>query len=138
MAARLLNGVKYVCLNHENNFKNKSLDVIIIFILRDICWNKKNINKHWYLYNLCATLEHKHSLKEQDENACDSENMSQVYNYLCELKKDSMFEFNELESYFFMTNFYEYMKFDDWWEQLVNLRTQLKAHLKKHQKLICL
>jgi len=39
MSGRLINGIKYMYINDDNDFKKKSLEDNIYFTLRDIFWN---------------------------------------------------------------------------------------------------
>ena len=144
MTCRLIDGVKYIGLMNDNEFKSKSLEDNVYFTLRDIL-----LNAHM---NHCITanyfndlLTNNISFEERDKNF-NYQNVLYDYNsdytqtlyiwigIICE-NKDDMFDFYEPKKIDKDDNpNQKYIKYDEWWEQLLDLREKLFQQLEKHMK----
>ena len=151
MAGRLIKGVRYVGLMNDNSFKSKSLEDNVYFTLRDIFWNGE-IDDLMSANNYNGLLTKGVSFEERDKNFeyanlmydYNSDYTQKLYDWLARLTgykltsnqkawKDRMFEFLELEEGEEI-NMSEYMKYDDWWDQLQELVKKLEEQLEKHKK----
>jgi len=130
---------------NDNSFKSKSLEDNIYFTLRDIFWNGDTqecmiANK----FNGLITNNVFFEDRDKDFNYSNilydhkSDFTRYLYNWIYnisnhELSKNSFFEFFELEKDEEI-DMSKYMKYDDWWEQFLDLRKNLKEQLEKHNK----
>lgn len=147
MAGRLIDGVRYVGLMNDNSFKSKSLEDNVYFTLRDIFWNGD-------LYDLMSAnhfnglLTNHISFEDRDEQFkyvnllydYNSNYTQDLYNWLIRLtgynkliSKASMFYFQEVEEDE-VIDMEQYMKYEDWWNQLQELIRELEEQLEKHKK----
>ncbi len=150
MAARLIEGIRYVGLMNDNLFKSKSLEDNVYFTLRDIFWNGEIADLFSANY-YNSLLTNGISFEERDENFqytnvlydYNSDYTKKLYDWLscltgCKLTskpngwKDSMFEFLEVEEDETI-DINEYMKYDEWWDQLQELIKKLGEQLEKHK-----
>jgi hypothetical protein len=151
MAGRLINGIRYVGLMNDNSFKSKSLEDNVYFTLRDIFWNG-DIDDVMTANHYNGLLTNGVSFEERNKNFkyasilydYNSDYTKKLYNWLIRLtgykrnstnvngRKDRMFEFLELEEGE-VIDMSEYMKYDDWWDQLQELMKKLEEQLEKHK-----
>jgi hypothetical protein len=151
MAGRLINGIRYVGLMNDNSFKRKSLEDNIYFTLRDIFWNGE-IDDLMSSNHYNGLLTNNVSFEERDERFeyanilydYDSDYTQKLYNWLIRLTgykltsnpkawRERMFEFLEVEEHE-ENDMAQYMKYDDWWDQLQELMKKLEEQLEKHKK----
>ncbi len=152
MAGRLIDGNRYVGLMNDNTFKSKSLEDNVYFTLRDIFWNGE-IDDIMSANHFNGLLTNDISFQERDKNFkyasilydYNSDYTKKLYHWLVRLtgykrtssnvngRKESMFEFKEVEEGEEI-NMSEYMKYDDWWDQLQVLIRKLEEQLEKHKK----
>ena len=145
MAGKFINDIKYVCLMNNNSFKSKSLEDNIYFTLRDIFWNG-NVEECMNANHFNRLLTNNIAFEERNNNFNYSNilydyksNFTQhLYNWICSITKveltyNILFEFlkPEKDEEIDMS---EYIKYDVWWDQLLDLRKKLKEHLEKHNK----
>ena len=151
MAARIIDGVRYVGLMNDNSLKSKSLEDNVYFTLRDIFWNGEIddlISANYYNSLLTNGI----SFEDRDANFeytnvlydYNSDYTKKLYNWLSRLTgykltlksngwKDSMISFREVEEDE-KINMAQYMKYDDWWDQLQELMKKIEDQLEKHKK----
>ena len=141
MAGRLINGVKYVAVFDGNNRKKESLEDNVYFTLRDFfqncdindCLVPNNFNhiltNGIKLYNRDKRFEYNYILYNYN-----SDFTKNLYNWLKQQTKykDSLFDFSKEEDDGDV-NLELYMKYDEWWEQLLVLVNQLEEQLKNHE-----
>jgi hypothetical protein len=151
MAGRLIDGVRYVGLMNDNSFKSKSLEDNVYFTLRDIFWNGE-IDDVFSANHYNGLLTNGISFEERDERFeytnvlydYNSDYTQKLYDWLIRLTgnkrtskpngwKDNMFEFLEVNEDDEI-DMSEYMKYDDWWDQLQQLIKKLEEQLEKHKK----
>lgn len=145
MAGKLINDIKYVCLMNNNSFKSKSLEDNIYFTLRDIFWNG-NVEECMTANHFNILLTNNIAFEERDNNFNYSNILydyksnftRHLYNWICNITKveltyNILFEFlkPEKDEEIDMS---EYIKYDVWWDQLLDLRKKLKEQLEKHNK----
>jgi|688.fasta_scaffold32362_4 hypothetical protein len=151
MAGRLIDGIRYIGLMNDNSFKRKSLEDNVYFTLRDIFWNGEvddlmtaNHFNGILTNNICYEDRSKNFNYANILYDYESDYTKKLYNWLSLITgyklnskpngwKDSIFEFREVEEddEIDMT---QYMKYDDWWEQLQELIKKLEDQLEKHKK----
>uniref|UniRef100_A0A6C0AQY0 Uncharacterized protein n=1 Tax=viral metagenome TaxID=1070528 RepID=A0A6C0AQY0_9ZZZZ len=140
MLCLLINGVKYIYLSNANDLKYKSLSSNVYFTLRDIFWNG-DTNQRINVNNFNSILINNSSLEERgkvfeysdalyDYNSCYTK---KLYNWLSGMTKDNIFDFDKLEDGKEI-DMSEYMIYDDWWDQFLNLHKKLEEQLEKHKK----
>jgi hypothetical protein len=152
MAAKLINGVKYVGLMDDNSLKSKSLEDNVYHTLRDIFWNGDSDNCiRANDYNFILTNDT--PFEERDENFKYSNVLNdynslftkRLYNWLRLLSgyknydsrysknsfKNGLFHFEPLSNYE-KIDISKYMRYDDWWDQFQELIKQLEEQLLKH------
>lgn len=124
MSGRIINGIKYIYIHNDNEFKKKSFEDNVYFTLRDIFNNADScdtIMKANYLNDL---LTGNISFEERDNtfqylNIYDKEYLSKLIIFLKHFT-EYWFEFIEPENEEIQMK--KYMKFDDWWIQFQELR----------------
>jgi hypothetical protein len=150
MAGRLIDSIRYVGLMNDNSFKSKSLEDNVYFTLRDIFWNG-GIDDLMKANHFNGLLTNNISFEERDKRFeyanilydYNSDYTTKLYDWLSRLsgykrtanvngRKDSMFEFLEVEEDEEI-DMSEYMKYDDWWDQLQQLIKKLEEQLEKHK-----
>ena len=132
---RLINGVKYIHLMNDNEFKKKSLEDNVYFTLRDIFANadsaytrmEANYFNHRLTGGICfeertERFEYTNELHEKDYVECLQRWLKHFGIYY--------FEFIEPEEDEEI-NMKEYMKWDDWWVQFEELRKLIDEQYKK-------
>jgi hypothetical protein len=128
---------------NDNEFKSKSLEDNVYFTLRDIFWNGD--------INDCATanyfngiLTNNTTFEERDKNFkytnllydYNSDFTKKLYYWICRMtnyNKDYVFDFEKPQEDE-KIDIREYVKYDDWWEQFLELRKKLQEQLEKHIK----
>jgi hypothetical protein len=133
-----INGTNYIRLMHNNELKNASLEDNIYFTLRDIFWNgdcdMANAANH---YNSLLTInisfeQSRMNIKYSDILHDKNSNYTQLlYNWIKRFSKfkNHIFDFEEVNDSANI-NMNDYMKYDDWWEQYLELLKKLEYLLK--------
>ena len=151
MAARIIDGVRYVGLMNDNSLKSKSLEDNVYFTLRDIFWNGE-VNDLMTVNHFNGLLTNNICFEERDKYFeytnllydYNSDYTKKLYNWLSMLTgykltskpnewKASIFEFLEVNEDDEI-DMEKYIKYDDWWEQLQELMKKLEEQLEKHKK----
>jgi hypothetical protein len=148
MPGRLINGERYIYLMNDNSFKSRSLEDNVYFTLRDIFLNGCPDDCMMANY-FNGILTNNISFGERDSNFkyanvlhdCNCDFTEKLYTrlrMLCGYKypksksanssKNSMFDFEEDDDEIDMS---EYIKYDDWWDQLQELMKQLEEQITK-------
>ena len=136
MAGKIINGVKYICLMNENDFKKKSLEDNVYFTLRDIFSNAESIDTALEAnsFNTCLTngisFEERTNSFEYTNMLHEMCSVSELNTWLKWFKKDGWFEFREPDEDEDI-NVEAYMKFDDWWVQFEELRNLIDEQYEK-------
>lgn len=150
MAGRLIDGVEYVKLTNDNSLKSKSLEDNVYFTLRDI-FSNADINEIWPTSYFNGILTNDVSFEERDENfkysnVLNDHNLKftqDLFNWIHRItcngirSKLNLIEFyesekDEMDEEIDMS---KYMKYDDWYEQFLDLRKKLQEQLEKHKKM---
>lgn len=139
MAGRLIDGIRYIGLMNDNELKSKSLEDNVYFTLRDIFWNADCddcISANYFNDLLTNNI----SFEERNENFrytnilydYHSDYTKKLYRWICTITtyKDTIFDFYDQET----DPKQKYIKYDEWWEQLLDLRKKLEEILNKHKK----
>jgi len=150
MAAKIINGTKYVCLHYDNNLKSKSFEDNLYFTLKDI-WLNIDINEavrvSHYLSLLTGAIPFEKRTETFEYNNI-KDYAKPIYYYLSnlcahkdkdkneyKLMKDALFDFYNIDDWEddekAEINLNDYMKYDDWWTQFEALYYQLEAIVKK-------
>ena len=132
---RIVDGVKYISLMNDNEFKKKSLYDNVYFTLRDIFGNADSadtcIEANRFNHQLTGGVYY-----EERPEGFEYTNMLHQKDYVARLKNwlkpfdIHYFEFEEPEEDedFDMK---EYMKWDDWWVQFIELRRLIDEQYEK-------
>lgn len=120
---KIINGIKYMCLHNDNNFKQLSLEDNVYFTLRDIFLNGDSVDIILKANEFNAILTNGIYFEERTENFTYSnmlDDAQYLYNLIRWLKNfsESYFEFVEPDDKIDMC---DYIKFDDWWIQFKTL-----------------
>ena len=132
---RVINGVKYIHLMNDNEFKKKSLEDNVYFTLRDIFANADSADTCFEANYFNGRLTNNIRFEERTERFQYSNELYQKY-FVEKLKSwlkyfnISYFEFEEPEEDE-QIDMKEYMKWDDWWGQFINLRQLLDEQYEK-------
>jgi len=114
MAARLVDGVKYIALMNDNDLKFKSLNDCVYYTLRDIFWNSE---EYYYIKanDLNALLiKEKTDISIVYTNVLDDLNyIKQIYGFLNSLDKTSICF---IEEPFHQEE--KYIEYNIWYKQL--------------------
>ena len=124
MSVRIINGIKYIYLHNDNEFKKKSFEDNVYFTLRDIFNNADSFDTIMKANYLNDLLTGNISFEERDNtfqylNIYDKEYLSKLIIFLKPFT-EYWFEFIEPENEEIQMK--KYMKFDDWWIQFQELR----------------
>ncbi len=126
---KVIDGIKYIRLYNDNNFKKLSLEDNVYFTLQDILLNTKSLYHFVEAYQFNNMLSGKIRYEDRDTsftyvNILDKHNnLSKLINWLKYFEEDC-FEFNsELDEPFDIN---KYIKFDDWRVNFVDLVNQLR------------
>jgi hypothetical protein len=145
MAARLIDGVKYIYLHYPHEFKMKSLEDDIYFTLTDMVWNGGGIHEPAPSADKYSRLLTDIEYEKRDKNFkyknvlynCDSDFAEKILKLISRFSnKERVFYFYEEDKYDDLDDgkgldMSKYMKYDDWWEHLLELREKIKGHLNK-------
>ena len=137
VAARLINGIRYVRLTHDNALKSLSFEDNLYHTLLDVWWNIEinvALRLSHYISQLTGNIPFEK--RTEDFKYYDALNnrdyIEGVYIFLAnlclyndKLEKDSLFDFWEIEEDEEI-DMNEYMKYDDWWEQFTELFYKLE------------
>jgi hypothetical protein len=131
MSGIMMNGIKYMCVNDNNDFNKNSLEDKLYFILRGIFWNAISIETLREANDLNLSL----TGRIHFENITDNYKYTNVLyeiDYIKRLQRwlkqinHYYFEFEEPEVNVAINNIAinidNYMKLDDWWVQFEELR----------------
>ena len=148
MAAKIINGTKYVRLHYDNNLKSKSFEDNLYFTLKDI-WLNIDINEavrvSHYLSLLTGGIpfEKRTETFEYNNIKVDAKSIYYYLSNLCahkdtngeyKLMKDALFDFYNIDDWEDdekdEINLNDYMKYDDWWAQFEALYYQLEKFVK--------
>jgi len=139
MSGLLINGIKYMNIMDNNDFKKKSLNDNVYFTLRDIFWNSMSADTVFQANNFNDKLSGGIFYDFKPDNFYYTNVLYQDKNYLYKLLKwlknfsIHYFDFLEPENdeEIDMKN---YMKFDDWWVQFINLIKLIELQYEKLSK----
>jgi hypothetical protein len=154
MAARLIDGIQYVKLTHDNSLKNKSLEDNVYFTLRDIWLNAECIDYCYETNQFNSILTDNICYEDRKEDFKYSNILyNHNSNYLTELYEwlgyiDGRFDRKKHKTIDYIRSLFtfeipdededinmnKYMRADEWWVQMVNLIDQLEKLLEKHKK----
>lgn len=132
---RLINGVKYIHLMNDNEFKKKSLYDNVYFTLRDIFANADSADTIMEANYFNGRLTNDICFEERTERFQYSNELHQKY-YVERLQRWLKsfdihdFEFIEPEEDEDI-DMKEYMKWDDWWVQFIELRKLIDEQYEK-------
>lgn len=123
---RIIDGIKYMYVMNDNEFKKKSLYDNIYFTLRDIFANADSVDtiSTANRFNGCLTnnifFEDRTNTFEYSNELKDKKFLKSIQTWLKYLNIHyfEFFEPNDDEE----IDMKKYMKWDDWWEQFVELR----------------
>lgn len=137
MAARIIKGIRYVRLTHDNALKSLSFEDNLYHILLDMWWNIE-INDAFRLSHYISQLTGGIEFEKRSETFTyndilnDKDYIKNLHFYLCslclyknKLDKDGLFDFWEIEEDEEI-DMNKYMKYDDWWEQFADLFYKLE------------
>ena len=135
MAGRLINGIKFMYINDDNDFKKKSLEDNVYFTLRDIFWNCNSTDtcdqSNSYNYRLTGGIcfEERTDKFKYTNVLYEKDYVERLQRWLNNFNQ-YYFEFIELEKGEEIDG-EAYMKFDEWWVQFINLRQLIDEQYKK-------
>ncbi len=136
MSGLLIDGIKYMCIMDNNDLKKKSLGDNVYFTLRDIFWNSMSADTVFQANNFNEKLSGGIVYEYRPVNFYYTNVLYQDKNYLYKLlkwlKKINIhyFDFLEPENEEEI-NMKNYMKFDDWWVQFINLINLIELQYEK-------
>ncbi len=143
MAGRLIDGIRYLGLMNDNELKSKSLEDNVYFTLRDIFWNA-DCDDCMSANHYNGLLTNDVSFEERGENFKyanilydhNSDYTKKLYNFICRIikYKNTIFDFQELSVIDEDNSKQKYIKYDEWLEQVYDLRQKLEEILEKHDK----
>jgi hypothetical protein len=135
MSGLIIDGIKYICIMENNDFKKKSLDDNVYFTLRDIFWNSLSADIIFQASKFNDKLSGDISYEYRNDkfnytNVLYEENY--LYKLLIWLKKIGIHHFDFLEpENDEVIDMKKYMKFDDWWVQFINLINLIETQYEK-------
>ena len=135
MSGRLINGIKHMYNNDDNDFKKKSLEDNVYFTLRDIFWNCDSADTIMEANYFNGRLTNNICFEDRTERFQYSNELHQK-DYVGRLQRwlkyitIYYFEFEEPEEDE-KIDMKEYMKFEDWWIQFINLRQLIDEQYEK-------
>ena len=139
---RIINGIKYLQLHNDNNFKSLSLEDNVYFTLRDIFLNISSIDYVMEANQLNSHLTGSISYEERESvfqyrdsliNIIFVRRLNQWLNFITPFdfdfeELDDKADDEEKEWYYDMKRL---IKFDDWWNQFEELKKLIKNRLKE-------
>ena len=137
MAGKLINGIKYMYINNDNEFKKKSLEDNVYFTLDDIFWNVTSADTCFQANDFNYELTNGVCFKDRTEKF-KYNNVLYQKDYVKRLKNwfkyfsVYYFEFIYLEDEEYEEiDMEKYMKWDDWWVQFEELRNLIDEQYEK-------
>ena len=128
MSGRIINGIKYVRLMDLNDLKRLSLEHNIYFTLRDIFWNGEE-NDCYMATHLNGLLLINPKSYSFGFNKLTLSFAKKLHNYLNNFHENRIYftdEYGEEDDY-------EYILFDEWWENFQALIQSLNVFIIKHE-----
>jgi hypothetical protein len=135
MSGRLINGIKYMYINDDNDFKKKSFEDNVYFTLRDIFWNTGSPDTCYQANEFNISLTCRIYFEERTDKFKYT-NVLYEKDYVERLQRwlkrfnHYYFEFIELEEGDGV-EYESYMEFDDWWNQFEELRNLIDEQYEK-------
>lgn len=132
---KIINEIKHMYMNDDNNLKKKSLEDNVYFTLRDIFWNSNSVDVSMIANEYSSKLTRIIIYEER----IDSFQYTNILYRKKEIEKllkwlhritPVWFEILELEDGEKIIK-KDYMAFDDWWKQFEELRELLREHYEK-------
>ena len=131
MSGIMMNGIKYMYINDNNDFNKNSLEDKLYFILRGIFWNAISIETLREANDLNLSLTGRIHFENRTDNFKYTNILYEI-DYIKRLQRwlkqinHYYFEFEEAEVNVAINNIAinidNYMKLDDWWVQFEELR----------------
>ena len=131
MSGIIMNGIKYMFVNYNNDFNKNSLEDKLYFILRGIFWNAISIETLREANDLNLSLTGRIHFENITDNFKYTNILYEI-DYIKRLQRwlkqinHYYFEFEEAEVNVAINNIAinidNYMKLDDWWVQFEELR----------------
>jgi hypothetical protein len=139
MSGLLINGIKYISIMENNDFKKKSLNDNVYFTLRDIFWNSMSADTVFQANNFNEKLSGGICYEYRPDNFNYTNVLYEDKNYLYKLlkwfKKININYFDFLEpEHDEEIDIKKFMKFDDWWVQFINLISLIELQYEKSCK----
>ena len=138
MSGRLINGIKYMYINDDNDFKKKSLYDNVYFTLRDIFCNCNSLDTCFQANDYNSLLTNNIYFEDRTEKfrytnvLYEKDYVERLQSWLKHFNIH-YFEFEEPEEDEEI-DMKEYMKWDDWWVQFINLKQLIDEQYKKYCK----
>jgi len=132
---RIIDGIKYINLMNDNDFKKKSLYDNVYFTLRDIFANAESADTIMEANYFNGRLTNNICFEDRTERFEYTNELHQKY-YVERLQRwlkhfdIHYFEFEEPEEDE-QIDMKEYMKWDDWWIQFIELRQLIDEQYEK-------
>jgi hypothetical protein len=136
MPGLLIDGIKYMRLHNDNNFKKKSLYDNIYFTLRDIFVNAESVDDFMEANSYNHKITGGICFEERSENfeykkvLFQKEFIGDLQRWLESFDKENSFEFTEPEDddpiFINEIDEKEYIKLEDWWFQFEELKKLIK------------
>jgi hypothetical protein len=139
MSGLLIDGIRYMSIMENNDYKKKSLNDNVYFTLRDIFWNSMSADIVFQASNFNDKLSggilyEYRTDKFYYTNVLYQDNIY-VYKLLKWLKKIDICHFDFLEpEHDEEIDMKKFMKFDDWWLQFINLINLIELQYEKFCK----
>jgi hypothetical protein len=133
---KLINGVKYMYIMNENDFKKQSLEDNVYFTLRDIFMNAKWCDICFEANGFNNSLNDGICFEDRT-NKFRYTNVLYEKSYVQKLLKwlnhidVQYFDFDKLEETDGVFDMKTHIKFDDWWVQFEELRNLIKQQYEK-------
>ena len=146
MAAKIINGVCYVYLTHDNELKSISFEDNLYHTLLDMWWNIE-INEAFRLSHYISQLTGGIPFEKRSETFTynnildDNDYIKRLFEYLTnlclyknKLYKDGLFDFWEIEEDEEI-DMNKYMKYHEWWAKFEDLFYKLENIYKSQNNL---
>lgn len=135
MSGRLINGIKHMYINDENDFKKKSLEDNVYFTLRDIFRNCDSIDTCFEANSFNARLTGDVCFEDRTDkfkytNVLYEKDYVESLHMWLKYFNEYYFEFLELEEGEEI-EYVTYVKFDDWWVHFEELRQLIEQQYEK-------
>ena len=121
---RIVNGIKHMCVLHDDNFKKKSLEDNVYFTLLDIFWNCDSADVCMISNKFNTELTGNVSYEDRTDSFQYTKMLQQPNEIISWLDRitPAYFEFMEVD----FETVEEYILFDDWWKHFKELIQILK------------